>query len=394
MAEKMKKGDRDFFGSGGVDPYSRQLQQQPVVQKIRKGLGQTTVIPKAVGGAMVDLASAPGKIYTDSMKRGFLPAIGSAAAAGNQQGINAIKGLGNMLYNSGAEVAEGATAAVEGIKNIDATMKGTPPAQDQGNIDEQFAEGEKQFASLDGIDAQLAPTSSDPKPAEPLPQGISQLDLGGNPIFKNDQLSAEDQKKYGKAIYSDSALGATTQGFDESKGGISSIETSGDYERDFGGSGGIDTTPREMAIQILKTMPYGTPGDRQKRRTRLAEANMLLGIGEQDFNQYNSNRQYGLDKLRAEKPESQVGRYKTIAGYDTYDEEGIKTGEVPATIFDSTSGQFVQQGMDLKDMPSIPSEGQAILDEFKAGEDTPERRAKYKAAFDRVMANLSTPTQE
>lgn len=385
MAREMKKGERDFFGSGGVDAYSRQMQNKQ--KPVQKQLDKAMVIPKAVGQATLDVANIPGNIYNEAQKRGFLPAVGAAAGAGNQQGINALKGVGNILSNAGGDVAEGASAAVEGIKNVDAAMRGTPPAQDQGNIDEQFDEGETQLAGLEGITAQNAPTSADPQPAEALPQGISQLDLGGNPIFKNDQLSAEDQKKYGKAIYSDSAAGATTAGFDESKGGISSIETSGDYERDFGGSGGIDTSPRDQAMQILKTMPYGTPGDRQKRRARLAEANMLLGIGEQDFNQYNSNRQYGLDKFKAEKPESEVGRYKTLAGYNTYDDEGIKTGETPAQIFDSKFGEIKSP---TKKKPPAPPELRELYAEFE-GIDNPSEEVKrdYERRAEELMKTLS-----
>ncbi len=233
-------------------------------------------------------------------------------------------------------------------------------------------------------------------PADPNP-GITQTQkqYGKNPIYRNDNV---DHDKYGAAIFSDSRRGATEGGFDESiaKGGAGAFDPvtgqplqpgrknelghdmtlTDSYNRQTAdiqaerqgridatrerdqGYGGLSRAQHEQIISnmfdeargILKRLPYGSPKDKGRRASMVAEAKSLMGMAgqmqgvgtamagrdamankmgianqqwNQEFNQQNleSDRRFGLDVLKAQKgkgPEwKQIGTGKDESGEET-----------------------------------------------------------------------------
>jgi len=399
MAQKM--GDREFKG----DAYSREMERAIQEQKkLAGGVSDALINPLAPAMAV---PAGIGKFAASAYKNGLPYAAGQAYNTLVGKTTDAMEFAGNLGGNildeqrRGREVLAKGTgkvgqaarevadiykgAAQQGVKKFKQgagrnTIDPTPvdPTQDPATIDAQFAEGEEQLAGLPSLPLQEAPISAD---GTPTPEGITKLDIGGDsPIFKNVNLTPEEQEKYGKAIYSDTGVGATAEGFEATRGGISEIETSGDLYED-------QESPRNQAMNLLKTMPYGTPGDRQKRRDILDTANSLLGIGQQDFSQAEAGRQYGLDVYKAQKPASQVGRYKNIAGEDITDEYGDVIGKSEDLILDSSTGQFVPKEQPKK--RTAPPELRELFAEFEAGEQTPERKKEYERRAEELMQTLS-----
>ena len=276
-----------------------------------------------------------GGAVKDIYNKGFMNTLGRVYGDSITGATNMMEGTANVLGGAGSDVSRMSTEAGKrfrsgaGIESVD------QPAY--GNINEQFTAGEAQLNRLD--DAQIAPMTTLARELEGqnlTPGNMTQAEIntlkygpvqnfqpepgfkgiegiGGENIYRNTNV---DPKKYGQAIYSDTIQGALPSGFDkdirEQGIGVTDPETgvtNTPFSRTAQQNGiGQQTDPARQAYdkanQLMSQMPYGNPGDRQKRANLVAQARTFVGISGGLQHQTEAGRQYGIDVFNSSNPSS------------------------------------------------------------------------------------------
>ena len=353
----------------------------------------------------LDIPSKMGRAAVNAYDNGIGKTAGQAYRGAVTGASNLIEGavdagglIAEDIRKTGQAVGEGAFNVVQGFKEgagIRPTITPAPIAPAAAlpvapiETEEAAATGEEDKSK--GIFGEGLPEEeSNKQPSEY--KDVREME-GIPGVFKNEALSKADQKKYGKAIYSDTQAGATTEGFDadiqkygvkgkdakagdprvagpgtargfDEDGKLTNVagmdvsspvsqEASDYYDKNgtFTGfnitenapEGGGGLSWHEKAKIAQSKMPFGSRGDVYKRKAIQSYIDSLKGVAQVESAADVAQQRTDIERFKATNPtpQSQVGRFKYIdAVAESYDPvSNITTPAQPAGIVDSATGQ-------------------------------------------------------